>query len=214
MRQLQPQATFQNGVRPQEAHRRREHCVSTSQHCHSNSRRLCISGYTSPPLPICLDCTRPPAWPGQRAAIGPKTRLRSSGGLESLTSPRIGHQRSGQKPIRRCTVITGAAKKTFRTFEELIEGSEQPVLVDWYADFCGPCHMMTPVLNEVGTQLKPHLKVVKIDTQKYPVLASKYGIRALPTLVLFKDGKVIDRVEGALNADQLLQRLRYVLKLV
>lgn len=101
-----------------------------------------------------------------------------------------------------------AVKKQFSSFNELISGSEVPVLVDFYATWCGPCQMMAPILDRVNAQLKGRLQVVKIDTDKYPQLATQYQIQALPTLVLFKNGQPIDRIEGVFPAEQIVQRLQ------
>lgn len=79
-----------------------------------------------------------------------------------------------------------AVKKQFTSFQDLLSGSDLPVLVDFYATWCGPCQMMGPILDKVNNQLRGRLQVVKIDTDKYPQLASQYEIHALPTLVLFK----------------------------
>ncbi|MGV2827660.1 thioredoxin [Myxosarcina sp. GI1(2024)] len=100
-----------------------------------------------------------------------------------------------------------AVKKQFSSFQDLLENSSKPVLVDFYATWCGPCQMMSPILEQVGAQLRDRLQVIKIDTDKYPQLASQYHIEALPTLVLFKNGEPIDRIEGVLQAPQLVQRL-------
>jgi thioredoxin len=101
-----------------------------------------------------------------------------------------------------------AIKQGFNNFEEILSGADVPVLVDFYADWCGPCQMMAPILEQVNTQLKPKLRVVKINTDKYPQLASQYHIHALPTLVLFKQGKPVERIEGVMSAPQLIQRLQ------
>lgn len=101
-----------------------------------------------------------------------------------------------------------AIKQGFNSFEEMLAGSDVPVLVDFYASWCGPCQMMAPILEQVNVQLKPKLRVVKIDTDKYPQLASQYQIHALPTLVLFKEGKPVDRIEGVVQAPQLVQHLQ------
>ncbi|OKH46295.1 thioredoxin [Scytonema sp. HK-05] len=100
-----------------------------------------------------------------------------------------------------------STKKQFNSFEEMLSGSDVPVLVDFYADWCGPCHMMSPILEQVNAQLQGRIRVVKIDTEKYPELASQYEIYALPTLVVFKQGQPVDRIEGVLQAPQLVQRL-------
>ena len=101
-----------------------------------------------------------------------------------------------------------AVKQQFTSFDDMISGSDEPILVDFYADWCGPCQMMAKILGDVGSELKGEAKIVKIDTEKYPEIASKYSIHALPTLVLFKDGQPIDRIEGVLTADQLTGRVR------
>jgi thioredoxin len=99
-------------------------------------------------------------------------------------------------------------KKQFNSFEEMLSGSDVPVLVDFYADWCGPCQMMTPILEQVNLQLNGRLRIVKIDTEKYTQLASQYQIAALPTLMLFKQGQPVDKIEGVLQAPQLIQRLQ------
>jgi len=101
-----------------------------------------------------------------------------------------------------------AVKKQFSSFQELLTNTQVPVLVDFYATWCGPCQMMSPILEQVGVQLKDRLQVVKIDTDKYPNIASQYQIHALPTLVLFKNGEPVERIEGVVQAPQLVQHLQ------
>ncbi len=101
-----------------------------------------------------------------------------------------------------------AVKKNFSSFQELLDSSDKPVLVDFYATWCGPCQIMSPILEQVGAQLRDRLQVVKIDTDKYPQLASNYHIEALPTLVLFKNGEPAERIEGVMQAPQLIQHLQ------
>lgn len=101
-----------------------------------------------------------------------------------------------------------AAKQQFASFSDLLVGSQRPVLVDFYATWCGPCQMMAGILEQVNGQLRGQLKIVKIDTERYPQLAQQHQIQALPTLVLFKAAGPLDRIEGVLSVDQLVQRLR------
>lgn len=101
-------------------------------------------------------------------------------------------------------------KKQFASFEEMIAESEIPVLVDFYATWCGPCQMMAKILEQVNAEMKQQLKIVKIDTDKYSQLATDHQIHALPTLVLFKQGKPVERIEGVVPAEQLVQRLRAI----
>ena len=102
-------------------------------------------------------------------------------------------------------------KQQFRSFDDILTGSDLPVLVDFYATWCGPCQMMAGILSQVSAQLKGQLKIVKIDTDKYPNIASQHRIEALPTLVLFKGGQPIDRIEGVLPTDQLISRIQPLL---
>ncbi|HEY9880269.1 MAG TPA: thioredoxin [Leptolyngbyaceae cyanobacterium] len=101
-----------------------------------------------------------------------------------------------------------ATKQQFGSFSELLAGSELPVLVDFYATWCGPCKMQAAILEQVNSQLKGRIKIVKIDTERYPQLAQQHQVHALPTLVLFKSGQPVDRIEGVLPVDQLVQRLQ------
>ncbi|KAL1189998.1 Thioredoxin Y1 [Cardamine amara subsp. amara] len=113
----------------------------------------------------------------------------------------------------RCTPRPIEAKKqTYDSFDDLLVNSDKPVLVDYYATWCGPCQFMVPILNEVSATLKDKIQVVKIDTEKYPSIANKYKIEALPTFILFKDGEPCDRFEGALTTKQLIQRIEDSLK--
>ena len=100
-----------------------------------------------------------------------------------------------------------SVKKQFSSFQDLLDNSQIPVLVDFYATWCGPCQMMAPILEEVGASLRDRLQVVKIDTDKYPNLASKYQVEALPTLVLFKNGQPAEKIEGVQQAQQLIGHL-------
>lgn len=101
-----------------------------------------------------------------------------------------------------------AVKKEYGSFQEMIAESEMPLLIDFYAPWCGPCQMMAKILEQVNAQMKDQLRVVKINTDNYPDLATQYQVHALPTLVLFKQGQPVDRIEGVLRADQLVQRLQ------
>ncbi|PSB28567.1 thioredoxin [Stenomitos frigidus] len=101
-----------------------------------------------------------------------------------------------------------AVKKQFDSFQELLSGSDLPVLVDFYATWCGPCQMMAGILEQVNAQMKHQVKVIKIDTDKYPQIATEHQIHALPTLVLFKQGQPVERIEGVVPADKLIQRLQ------
>ena len=106
-----------------------------------------------------------------------------------------------------------ATKETFASFDEMIAGSSVPVLVDFYATWCGPCQILSAqVFPAVAAAFgKDQVKLVKINTEKYPNVASKYAVEALPTIILFKNGQVADRIEGLPDATQLTERLKYML---
>ncbi|AKG21057.1 thioredoxin [Calothrix sp. 336/3] len=101
-----------------------------------------------------------------------------------------------------------ATKKQFDSFEEMLSDADLPVLVDFYADWCGPCQMMAKELEMANAQLQGQIRVVKIDTEKYPQIATQYRIEALPTLVLFKKGEAVHRIEGALRANDLVRTIQ------
>ena len=103
-----------------------------------------------------------------------------------------------------------ATKQKFTSFQDLISSTNGLLLVDFYATWCGPCQMMAGILDEVNAAMKQSVKIVKIDTDKYPELATQHQILSLPTLVLFKAGQPIDRIEGVIKAKDLVQRLQSI----
>ena len=92
------------------------------------------------------------------------------------------------------------------TFTELIRG-DKPVLVDFYADWCGPCRMMKPILEEVKSKTGNDAIIIKIDVDKNPALAEKYGISGIPALIIFKQGEIKCRQAGIVPAHILIQQL-------
>lgn len=94
-----------------------------------------------------------------------------------------------------------------KTFKELISGSDTPVLVDFYADWCGPCKAMSPELESFARANSGKLKVIKVNVDKNQSAAMKYQVRGVPTLILFSRGELKWRQSGALNRAQLEQQL-------
>lgn len=84
------------------------------------------------------------------------------------------------------------------SFEKDVLQSAEPVLVDFFADWCGPCKAMAPALEQVATEMKGKVKVVKLDVDANPAVTQKYRIQAMPTLMIFKDGQVAAQRVGAL----------------
>ena len=91
------------------------------------------------------------------------------------------------------------------SFSELITGSDVPVLVDFFATWCGPCQTLAPILQDVAGRLKDQVKVIKIDVDKSPAAAAQYQVQGVPTLILFHKGKVLWRQSGVLAANQLTE---------
>jgi thioredoxin len=96
-----------------------------------------------------------------------------------------------------------ATKQEFSSFQDLINGSDKMILVDFFATWCGPCQMMAGFLEQANPQLKDHIKMVKVNVDAY-----SDDIHALPTLVLFKQGQPVHRIEGVIRPEQLVQQMR------
>ena len=82
------------------------------------------------------------------------------------------------------------------TFEDEVINTEGPVLVDYWADWCGPCKMIAPILDEIASEYKDKIKIAKLNIDENPATPPKYGIRGIPTLLLFKGGQVVQQLVG------------------
>ncbi len=95
-------------------------------------------------------------------------------------------------------------------FKQLVN-SDTPVLVDFYAEWCGPCKMQAPILKEVAREVGDTARIIKIDVDRNQELAAKYQVRGVPTLLLFKKGQIVWKTSGVANKQQLLEEIRNTL---
>lgn len=107
------------------------------------------------------------------------------------------------KPI----LLDRPIRVTDESMERVVAGSEVPVVVDFYADWCQPCKMMAPMLDQLAHDMQGELLVAKLDTDANPTMAVKYGIRGIPTLIVFRDGEEWRRQTGVVPPDRLAELL-------
>lgn len=106
---------------------------------------------------------------------------------------------------------TNVTHLTDATFAETIVGADKPVLVDFTASWCGPCKMISPILDELSVEQADKLQIVKIDVDENPATTLQYDVMSMPTLILFKDGEPQRRLVGARGKQHLLEELAAVL---
>lgn len=96
-------------------------------------------------------------------------------------------------------------------FEEQVLQSDKPVLVDFWAEWCGPCRIVGPIVSEIGDDYKDKVVVAKIDVDNNPEVTNKYGIRNIPTVLFFKNGEVVDKQVGAVQKSSYTSKLDAIL---
>ena len=104
-------------------------------------------------------------------------------------------------------MANGITNLTTATFDEAVAGTDQPVVVDFWAEWCGPCKMIAPILSEIATEQAGHLTVAKLNVDENPEIAMRYSVMSIPTLIVFRGGEVQKRLVGAKGKGQLLQEL-------
>jgi thioredoxin 1 len=96
---------------------------------------------------------------------------------------------------------------TDATFEQEVVNSDKPVIVDFWAVWCGPCKMIAPIMEEFASEYDGKVKIAKVDVDNNPNVAVKFGIRSIPTVLFFKDGKIVEQVIGAYPKSHFQERL-------
>lgn len=117
-------------------------------------------------------------------------------------APRCGRCKTALGPLAQPIAVESA-----ESFDELVGGSPLPVLVDFWAAWCGPCRAVAPELEKLARARAGELVIAKLDTDALPTVAGRYGIRGIPTMILFRGGREATRVSGAMPAAEIEKRL-------
>jgi thioredoxin 2 len=128
-------------------------------------------------------------------------------GVNRVPAERLGQAAKCGK-CKQPLFVSKPLELTAANFQTHIGRSDIPVLVDFWAPWCGPCQMMAPVFEQAAAQLEPQVRVAKVNTEAEQVLAGQFGIRSIPTLALFKAGREVARQAGAMDLNSLTQWVR------
>jgi thioredoxin 2 len=129
------------------------------------------------------------------------------------TTNRLPQAAPGRKIIcGKCkTRIESPVEVTDTSFAEQIERSSTPVLLDLWAEWCGPCHMLAPTIDQIASELAGRVKVAKLNIDENPNTAARFGVRSIPTLLVLRDGKEVDRLVGVQPKQEIVRRLEKVI---
>jgi thioredoxin 2 len=106
----------------------------------------------------------------------------------------------------------GPIHVTDATFGDQVERNPLPVLLDLWAEWCGPCHMLSPTIEQLSSELSGRVEVAKLNIDQNPITADRFGVRSIPTLLLLKSGREIDRLVGVQPKQEILRRVQALLK--
>ena len=126
------------------------------------------------------------------------------------TTNRLPPVQPGRKAVcGKCKTVlsAGPVDVTDNTFATEVEESAAPVLLDMWADWCGPCHMLAPTIDQLSSELAGRVKVAKLNIDENPGIANRFGVRSIPTLLVLKRGKEVDRLVGVQPKQEILRRL-------
>ncbi len=99
------------------------------------------------------------------------------------------------------------ATLTDATFDEHVGAADTPIVIDFWAEWCGPCKMVAPVLDEISNEQVGKLQIAKLNVDENPNVAMRYGVQSIPTMLVFKDGELVDRIVGAMPKGRLMEKL-------
>jgi len=136
-------------------------------------------------------------------------RCKSCGAMNRVPLERI---RQGLEPVcgrcKRPLPVHEPFVVTDATFAAEVQQSPVPVLVDMWAEWCGPCRMIAPVLDQLASEFAGRLRIAKLNIDENPATADRFQVRSIPLLVIFKDGREVDRIVGAVPKSEILRHLR------
>ena len=136
-------------------------------------------------------------------------RCKACGAVNRVPEERL--QKNFAPICGRCATLLSLGAEplliTEANFAEVVESSPVPVLVDFWAEWCGPCRMLAPTIEQLASEQDSRARIAKLNIDENPRLASRFNVRSIPTLIIFKDGREVDRLVGVMTKTQILQRL-------
>ena len=136
----------------------------------------------------------------------------SCGTMNRVPPPQPGRKVICGKCKAPIDVAAGPVQVTDSTFADRVERNPQPVLLDLWADWCGPCHMLSPTIEQLSSELAGRVTVAKLNIDENPGTAGRFGVRSIPTLLLLKNGREVDRLVGVQPKQEILRHVEAVLK--